>query len=255
MVIDSHAHLLDPLLRDRAEEILRDLRQDGVECIVEVGTDFKDSRMSLKFAEAHDNVYCTIGVHPMFAGTYDTGFEEWAIAQKSEKIVAVGECGLDYFHMDYPKDVQRETFVRQIKLAARLGLPLVVHSRDAFEDMYETLNANKKFLKNGVILHCFSGGAEEVERFKAFDAYFAFGGAVTYKNACKAAEAIRVVPENRLLIETDCPYLAPVPFRGQINEPKNVKIVAERIAAITNLTFDEVAKLTTANARRIINRT
>jgi len=260
MVIDTHAHLLDSLLRDRAEEIVRDLKKDGVEYVVEICTGFANSpevviagteaHEALTFAEAHDNVYCTAGVHPMFAGTYSDEFEAWAVAHKgSKKIVAIGECGLDYYHMDFPKDVQRKTFVRQIKLADKLKLPLVVHSRDAFDDMFEILDEHKKYLCNGLILHCFSGGADEVNRFKVLDAYFAFGGPITYKDT--SAEAVKTVPRDRLLIETDCPYLSPVPFRGRINEPKNVRIVAEHAAKILGLTFDKVAKLTSENAKRI----
>lgn len=250
-LIDSHAHLLDPRLRERAEEIVKSLKKDGIEFVVEISADVSESHEALVFACKQADVYCTIGVHPIFAETYSDEFEAWALEQKgNKKIVAVGECGLDYYHMETPAAHQREVFVRQIKLADEMGLPLVVHTRDSFADTFEILNSHKKYLNNGLVVHCFSYGAEEVEKFKTLDAYFAFGGATTYKNACLATDAIRVVPRDRLMLETDCPYLSPVPLRGQVNEPKNVKIIAEHIAGVLGLTFDEIAKLTTANTER-----
>jgi len=268
MVIDSHVHLLDPRLREQADEIVKNLKKNGVECVVEISADVSESRESVEFAGRHKNVYCTIGVHPIFADSFCDEFEVWALEQKgNKKIVAVGECGLDYyhgvtrfsseargsFHMDTSKALQREVFIRQIKLSEKMGLPLVVHSRDAFDDTFEILSGHMKYLKHGIVLHCFSGGAEEVERFKALDVYFAFGGAITYKNAGMSADAIKAVPRDRLMIETDCPYLAPVPIRGTVNEPKNVKYVAEHIAGVLGISFDEVAKLTTANTKKFYN--
>jgi len=260
MLIDSHTHLLDPRLRGKAEDIVKSLKADGVECIVEISADPCESRESVEFASRYENVYCTIGVHPIFADSYSDEFEVWALRQKgNKKIVAFGECGLDYHHGirgfdDKDKErgfeIQREVFVRQIKLADRLGLPLVVHSRDAAGDTFEILSEHKGYLNNGVVLHCFSYGAEEVERFRTLDVYYSFGGAITYRNATFAADAIRAVPRDRLMVETDCPYLAPVPVRGTVNEPKNVRYVAEHVAGVLGLTFEEVAKLTTENAKR-----
>ena len=222
-LIDSHIHILDPRLRERADSIVANLAADGLECVVEISADPVEAHEAAAFAAAHEGVYCAIGVHPIFANTYSEEFEEWAFSQRgNKKIVAIGECGLDYFHMECPKETQRDVFVRQIKLAQKLGLPLVIHAREAFDDTFEILTNNRKYLTNGILLHCFSGGAEEVERFKSFDTYFAFGGAITYKNAHLAAGPIRAVPRDRMMIETDCPYLAPVPLRGSVNEPKNV---------------------------------
>jgi TatD DNase family protein len=252
MVIDSHVHLLDPRLRERAEEIVKKLKDDGVEAVVEISADVVEARECVDFACKHENVYCTIGVHPIFADSFDDRFEEWAYAQKGNpKIVAVGECGLDYYHMNVPVEIQKAVFIAQIKLADRMGLALVVHSRDAFDDVFDILMEHRGFLNNGIILHCFSGGAAEVERFKVFDCYFAFGGAITYKNSAQSAEAIAAVPRDRLMIETDCPYLSPVPLRGSINEPRNVKIVAEHVAGILGITFDEVARKTSENTKRV----
>lgn len=250
-LIDSHVHLLDPRLRERAGEIIKNLEVDGIECVVEISADVAESHEAVGFADVHKSVFCTIGVHPVFAESYSDEFEAWALSQRgNRKIVAIGECGLDYYHMETPAQHQREIFLRQVILADKLGLPLVVHARDAFDDTFEILNEHKKHLNNRLVLHCFSGGVDEVEKFKTFDCYFAFGGAVTYKNSTLAAEAIRAVPRDRLMLETDCPYLAPAPIRGTVNEPTNVKYVAEHIAQVLGLTFDEVAKLTTENTKR-----
>jgi TatD DNase family protein len=152
--------------------------------------------------------------------------------------------------MDQPEDVQKDVFVRQIVLADKLGLPLVVHTRDAFADTFEILMENRGKLRNGLLIHCFSEGTEEVEKLRELDAYFAFGGAITYKNNLKSADAIKAAPRDRLLLETDCPYLAPVPLRGIVNEPKNVRIVAEYMARILNLTTEEVGDMTLENTKR-----
>lgn len=250
-LIDSHVHLLDPRLRERAEEIIKNFETDDIEFVVEISADVSESHDAVDFANSNKNVYCTIGVHPIFAETYCDDFEAWAQQQVgNQKVVAIGECGFDYYHMETPAEHQRDVFVRQIKLAHAMGLPLVVHARDAFDDTFAVLNAHKQYLNNGLVLHCFSGGADEVERFKALDAYFAFGGAITYKNSVISVDAIRAVPRDRLMVETDCPYLAPVPIRGTVNEPKNVRYVAEHIAGILGLTFDEVAEITSSNTKR-----
>ena len=250
MLADSHCHILDGKLRDRAEEIVGALGNEGLEFIVEISADPDEAREAVSFAYANEKVYCTIGVHPCYAQQYSDDFEQWALKQKSKKIVAVGECGLDYYHKDCPVDIQKAAFVRQIVLADRLGLPLVVHTRDAFDDTYEILKANKRYLNNGVLIHCFSGDAGQAKMFAEFDVYYAFGGAVTYKNNKIADGAIRAVPRNRILLETDCPYLSPEPIRGKVNEPKNVKIVGQHIAYVLDLTAGEVAKITLENTKR-----
>ena len=269
LLADSHCHILDPRLNSRAEEIASRLNDDGLEFIVEISASPQESKEALAFAEKHDNVYCTIGVHPIMAHKVTQEFEHWALAQKSKKIIAVGECGLDYYDHgklpgsphdgSTPRDVQKEIFIRHIMIADKLKLPLVIHMRDAFKDMLVVLTENKKFIRNGILFHCFSEGASEVERIREhFDSYFAFGGAVTYTNKKmrgKSDEAIRAVPLDRLLIETDAPYLSPEPLRGKINEPKNVRIVAEYVARVLGLPFEAVAAATLENTKRFFRLT
>jgi len=256
LLADSHCHILDPRLKDRAEEIVKNLHQDGLAFIVEVSADVAESHEGLEFAKAHDNVYCTLGVHPNRACHYNDEFEDWAATQKSKKIVAIGECGLDYHWMTHPKEIQRSVFIRQIKLADKMKLPLVIHMRDSFDDMLQILIDNARHLNNGILFHCFSEGAQQVEIIlKHFDAYFAFGGAITYKNNTTSDGAIAAVPFDRIMVETDAPYLAPDGVGGGkgrkvINEPCNVRFVVEHVAKVLNHPFDQVAAATLVNTRR-----
>jgi len=255
---DSHSHILDTRLENRAEEIVANMETDGLDFIVEVSAGVKQelsSHKAVAFANKHPRVYCTIGVHPHNAHEYDEEFEKWAGGVRSPKLVAYGEIGLDYHYPDAsPKQTQIEIFARQIKLADKLKLPLIIHTRDAFDDTLQTLVANKKHIRNGILFHCFSGDATQVAQIrKHFDAYFAFGGAITY--TCETSdEAIRTVPLNRMLLETDAPYLNPKTCGGKkiINEPKNVRAVAEYIANLLNITPEDVAKFTLENTKRFL---
>lgn len=266
LVADAHCHILDEKLSPRREEIVQGLRASGIEFVVEVGTGIEESLDVWEFAKVHEFVYSSLGVHPHTAneyvqevpggGTYGEGFENWmrtimGSSESSAKVVALGECGLDYYHDLSPRDVQAVVFIRQIKLSHELGLPLVVHSREAFDDTFRILLSHREFLQNGVLIHCFGYGADELRRFsESLDAYFSFGGAVTYKNATKLQEALRACPLDKILLETDAPYLAPGDLRGKVNEPKKVRLVAEFVARELGLTFGEVARITLANTRR-----
>lgn len=249
--VDTHTHLLDERLRDRANDIAQTLGQHGLDFVVETSADPSESHESLEFATRHKNVYCTLGVHPHYAEQYDDKFEEWTRTKvPHEKVVAIGECGLDYYHDKAPREKQREIFIKQIKLAHELGLPLVVHSRDAFDETYKILLDHRGMLGNGVLIHCYSYGVSEVKKFGELDAYFAFGGAITYKNAIQAKAAIQAAPINRLVLETDCPYLSPVPLRGETNEPKNIQHIAAHVAQVLNTSPENLAEITTQNAKR-----
>ena len=257
MLADSHTHLLDERLRDRAASIVDNMAADGLDFIVENATSAVESRECVKFASEHKRVFCTIGVHPQLAGDYNDDFEAWALNLRLPelgKVVAVGEIGLDYYHMPFPKELQRAVFEKQIKLAHILRLPIVIHTRDAFADTMEVLIANKHIITHGLLFHCFSEGEHEVEAVrKHFDAYFAFGGGVTYPSVAeKSGGAIRAVPLDRMLLETDCPYLNPHACGGKkiTNEPKNVRAVAEHIAGVLGIAVEKLAKDTLHNTGR-----
>ena len=250
-MFDSHFHLTDPrLITD--PEILQGQFQG-----VEIGADFESLPAVFDFATEHDQVYCTAGVHPAYADTYSANDMENFVAEhlKHPKFVAIGECGLDYHREDLPaREQQIEIFVHQINLADRYAKPLVVHSRDAWEDTAEVLIANRSKLRNGVLIHCMSYTAEQadflIKQLSGVDLYFAFGGHLTYKNKAYLHDTLRVIPLNRILIETDAPYLAPVPKRGEVNRPEFIRYTAQTMAKVLGKTVAEIETLTTNNAYR-----
>lgn len=249
MLIDSHAHLLDERLCDSIAEIVSEYPQNDVEMSIEIGADIDSSRGAVLLASKYKNIYATVGMHPQCAPNFTKNdIEEIAKLAKSDKVVAIGEIGLDY-HYDYEKSLQKSLLIQQILIADSLQLPVVLHLRDAYLDMESILNEYKNHLKNGVLLHCYSGSREMIDRFTFLDPYYAFGGAITFKNNNRA-DVIRAVKKDRLLIETDSPYLTPVPHRGKVNTPNFLKFVAERMADDLGMSYDDIAKITNENTRR-----
>lgn len=251
MLIDSHAHLSDERLIGRVGEISRNLANDGLESVFEVGFDLQSSKSALALAKEYDNIYAIIGTHPHDAKFYDSECEEFYAQNAShKKVLAIGEIGLDYYYDKSERDVQRDVFARQIVLADKVGLPIVLHIRDAYGDAVDILDAHKDKLNHGVLLHCYSGSAEMIKQFNKYDCYYALGGAITFKNA-KKDDVIKSIPENRLLVETDSPYMTPVPYRGQPNEPKYVNLVVDKIAETKGVNREEIEQLTYANTKAL----
>lgn len=248
MLIDSHAHLTDRRLRSDLDHVLLRAAAAEVQMIVTVGTDPADNRAVIELIDQVPGVVGTVGVHPHDAKTVtEDVLAEMAELATHERIVAIGETGLD-FHRDLsPRDVQETAFIHQIHLARELDLPLVVHSRDAHERTLSLLERESGGAVRGV-MHCFSGDMDIAERVLALGMYIGIAGPVTYPNAGKLATVATQVPLDRLLVETDCPYLAPQRHRGKRNEPAYVMYVAERIAQLRGMSFDAVARATTANA-------
>ncbi|MCA1905021.1 MAG: TatD family hydrolase [Desulfarculus sp.] len=246
--IDSHAHL-DML--PHLDQALAAAKEAGVEQIVTIGVDLESSRAAAKLAAAHPQVFASLGLHPHDAEKADEGYwrEMEALARRSRP-VAIGECGLDFYRDLSPRPAQRAAFARQIALALELGLPLVVHDRDAHRETAAML-AEHDAGRVGGVLHCFSGDLELAR--KVLDLGFSLGvtGVITYKNARALRELVRLVPAERLLIETDCPYLAPEPWRGKPNQPAYVARTCAGLAQALERPVEEVAALTTANARRV----
>ena len=249
MYIDSHTHLSDDVLISNIDDIIAGFSESGIDIVIEIGSDMPSSRSALKLSEKYDCIYAVVGCHPIVAEsvTDDDMLEIEKLCQ-GEKVVALGEIGLDY-HYDMDRDLQKKLFVKQIVLADKLHLPIVVHLRDAYGDMEEILHEYKSFINNGILFHCYSGSAEMVERFKFLDAYYAFGGAITFKNNNREL-AIKAVQIDRLLLETDCPYLTPVPFRGKVNNPNHIPIIAKKLGEALALTAEEVGEITSANTKR-----
>lgn len=249
MLIDSHAHLLDERLRDNIADIVKEYPANDVEISVEIGADLFSSRGAVQLANCYDNIFATVGLHPECAeSAMDEDIDEIAKLAKNKKVVAIGEIGLDY-HYDYDKTAQKSILIKQIMLADKLNLPIVIHLREAYQDMESIFVQCKNYINNGVLLHCYSGSREMLDRFAFLDPYYAFGGAITFKNNNRA-DVIRAIKKDRLIIETDCPYLTPEPNRGKINTPNNLKYIAKRMAEDLGLSYDEVAELTYHNTKR-----
>ena len=249
-MIDTHAHLNDPKLLARADEILADA---DLEAVMVAGYHEESSRTAVMLSMTYDKVYAIVGCHPHDADTLDEAqCEYYKSVSTNPKVVAIGEIGLDYYRDYTPRDVQKLAFERQIILADEVGLPVVLHVRDAYGDTLEILNRYKDKLKRGVLVHCYSGSKELVREFSRFDAYFALGGAITYKGA-KKEDVIRAIPIDRLVLETDAPYLTPTPKRGEVNEPKYMTYTLNKVSEVLGLTTKEVEAITTKNAKRFFN--
>ena len=257
-LIDTHAHIdmavgvdanAEGLSEVTLEDVIKEMNNYGVKKAiipaVEIGTQDKVAEL----AASNENIFGMVGLFPSEAKTYTPEFEEkmTAIAQSNKKIVAVGEVGLDYYWDKSFVDVQKEIFIKQIKMAKRLDLPLVVHDREAHKDCFDILKAE---CAEKVLFHCFSGSVEFMRECVREGWYIALGGVVTFKNAVKMKEVAKEVPLERLVLETDSPYLTPVPYRGKPNKPAYVKYVAEEIANIRNVPLEIIVDVTTTNAER-----
>jgi TatD DNase family protein len=251
MLFDTHVHLNDDQFNDDLEEVIDRAKAAGVEHMVVVGFNRETIEKALRLADDYDFLYASVGWHPVDAIDMTEEDLKW-IEEKAQhpKVVAYGEIGLDYHWDKSPKDIQQEVFRKQIRLAKRLQLPLIIHNRDAAEDVMHILK-EEDAKEIGGIMHCFSGSAEMAKQCLDINFYISLGGPVTFKNAKKPKKVAVEVPLDKLLIETDCPYLAPHPYRGKRNEPAYVKLVAEQIAELKGLAYEEVAKATTENAKRL----
>jgi TatD DNase family protein len=249
MLIDTHCHLNDERLRHEVPNIVADFDKDGVLAVVNVAYDRDSAEIGAEFAELYGAVYATAGIHPHDARTAgQADYDRFTELLKRPKMLAVGEIGLDYFYDKSPRDVQKRVFREQLELARSVGKPVVLHVRDAYRDALEILDDARACLVNGVLMHCYGGGADAVKDFSAFDCYYSFGGAITFNNGAENRESLKAVPRERLLLETDCPYMTPVPFRGKLNYPKYVGLVAAKTAEILGISTAEVEELNRKNA-------
>ena len=251
MIFDTHAHYDDSRFDEDREAVLTSLSCHNVSRVVNVAADMDSVRTTLALAEKYDFIYAAIGVHPDgIAEMTEADIETLRALSAHEKVVAVGECGLDYYGREIPRETQIHWFARQLTLAKECGLPVVVHSRDAAEDTYETVKQN--YTGDGAgIIHCFSYGKEMARAFLDLGYYIALGGVVTFKNSKKAKEVAAYVPEDRLLVETDCPYLAPVPKRGTRNDSGNLGFVLDTLAELRGTDREHIEQITYENACRL----
>ena len=249
MWTDTHCHLDDERMPGGADDAVRAAVAAGVSTMVSIGTDAASSADAIAIASRHPEVWATVGLHPHEA---KHGVDQLLPYVDQPRVVAIGECGLDYFYEHSDRPAQREAFAQQIRLAHQHGLTLVIHSRDAWDETLEILDAEG--VPPQTIMHCFSGGPDEARRCVERGIYLSFSGIVTFKNAQDLRDAALFCPDDRLLIETDSPYLAPVPHRGRDNEPSLVAVVGTAIAKLRGVEPDALAALTSANARAAFPR-
>ena len=246
MIIDSHCHLdYEPLISD-INKIILNAKKNNVTNLLTIGTSLESSKRVLEIVEKYENVYGAIGIHPNSTTNNLSDLNELVdIKKKSKKIIAFGETGLDYFYKRSEKNDQIQSFEKHIEFAISEKVPVIIHTRDADEDTISIIK--KYYTKTKFLIHCFTGSLDFAKNLLDLECLISFSGIITFKKSTDLRNVVKYVPMEKMLIETDSPYLSPDPFRGKSNEPANVKIVAEKIALIKKISFEEVANLTTSN--------
>ena len=248
---DSHCHVDEEAFDEDREEVLSRMKANGVTRCAVIGSDMETSRRAAAFAAAHSGVVAAGGFHPHEASRFrESDLDELREMYQKGRIHAIGEIGLDFYYDHSPRDVQREVCIRQMELAWELKAPVAYHIRDAHQEMLEIMKGMKARLTGGII-HCFSGSAEIAKEYLKLGYYISFAGPLTFKKAPRLQEAVKLVPKDRLLIETDSPYMAPEPVRGRRNEPANVRYVGLKMAELRGEKPEEVAAFTTENAMQV----
>lgn len=250
MIFDSHAHYDDKQFDIDREELLASLPESGVGTIVNVSASCESWKRCVEMAAKYPHIYAAVGTHPdEVGGLNEETFAELKEWCKKDKVVAIGEIGLDYYWDNETHDVQKKWFIRQLDLAREMNLPVIIHSREAAADTMEIMKAHAQGLSG--VIHCYSYAREQAEEYVKMGFYIGIGGVVTFKNAKKLKEVAAAIPLERILLETDCPYLAPVPYRGKRNQSSYIQYVAEEIAQIKGITAEEVIAVTEENARKM----
>ena len=251
-MIDSHTHIHDPAFDPDRDSVIKRAIDSGVQTMITVGCDLESSHAAVALADRHEQIYATVGIHPHEAKTADDAvYKELETLAKHPRVVAWGEIGLDFFYMHSPKETQIQAFRDQIKIARSLGLPIVIHMRDSQEDTLKILKEEEAGRIGGVF-HCFTGGPDAVLAAEQLNFMISISGVVTFKKATNIHEIVQKIPLNRLMVETDCPYLSPIPYRGKRNEPSYVQKVIEKIAELKPpYSTDEIAKLTLTNTQQL----
>lgn len=255
MYFESHAHYDDKRFNEDRDELFKSLKECGVEYVVNSGANLETSLFGIELSKKYDFVYAAVGVHPHDSGKLNEDeFLKLKSLTKEDKVVAIGEIGLD-FHYDFSdRDDQRFWFKRQLELAKEVGLPVIIHAREASQEVFDTLkeaNLSNRGGKGAGVIHCYSGSLEMAKEYIKMGYYIGIGGVVTYANAKKTVEVVDGIPIDSILIETDCPYLSPVPMRGKRNDSRNLKYVVDKISEITQKDKEIIKKITLENAKRL----
>lgn len=250
MLFDTHVHLNARQFMEDRDEVIERAKCNGVNYMTVVGFDAETIPLAIEIAENYETIYAAVGWHPVDAIDFKIEHIQWLEElSKHPKVVALGEMGLDYYWDTSPKDVQEKVFREQIRLAKRVNMPIIIHNREATNDIIRILQEEEAATVGG-IMHCFSGNVSDVQPCLDMNFYISIGGPVTFKNAHEVKEVAKIVPLNRLLIETDAPYLAPHPHRGKRNEPSYVTLVAQEIAQLKDMDYTRLCEITTENAFR-----
>ena len=251
MIIDTHAHYDDEVFDTDRDELLKSMKEANIGCIVNIGASLRGCRDTIALTEQYDFIYGSIGVHPSDTDDLNEESFQWLRENcRKEKIVAVGEIGLDYHYPEPSVSRQKYWFERQLALAGEVKLPVVIHSREAAKDTLDIMKAFQDKLPGGVI-HCFSYGAEMAREYVDMGFYIGVGGVITFKNGKKLKEVVKYLPMDKIVLETDCPYLAPEPNRGKRNSSLNLPYVIRAVAELKGLTEEEVIRRTEENARNL----
>ena len=249
MLFDTHAHLNDPVFDEDREELLRALPGQGIELVMNPGCSLENSLQAIAIAEKYDYIYAAVGTHPDTAEEVDEQvIEQYRSLCSHPKVKAIGEIGVDYYYETIPREIQLKAFRMQMELARETGLPVIIHERDAHDDGMRMI---KEFPDVTGVFHCYSGSAEMARQLVKMGWYIGFTGVLTFKNARKAVETAQSIPLDRIVLETDCPFMAPEPFRGKRNHPGYLYRMAERLAELRELSVEEIHRITTENGKRL----
>ncbi len=249
MLFDTHAHLNDPAFDPDREELMAGLADKGIGLVMNAGCSLESSRDIIRMAEQYPWLYASVGSHPDSADEVnETVIEEYRALCHHEKVKAIGEIGLDYYYEDIPREIQKQAFRMQMELAKEVGLPVIIHEREAHDDGMRIV---KEFPTVKGVFHCYSGSAEMARQLVNMGWYIGFTGVLTFKNARKAVETAASIPLDRIVLETDCPFMTPEPYRGKRNDPGYLPKMAEKLAEIRGLSVEEAIQITTENAKRL----
>lgn len=250
MLFDTHAHYNDSKFEQDANEVINNAYNSGVKLIVNIGYDIETSKKAVEQANNYDFMYASVGIHPEEVANKES-IDQIEQLAKNKKVVAIGEIGLDYYWNKENKDLQKKYFIEQIDLANKLKLPIIIHDRDAHGDTLDIIREHKALY--GGVFHCFAGSVEMAEELIKMGYFISFTGAITFNNAKKSLEVVKVIPLDKIVIETDSPYLTPHPYRGQRNDSSYVKYVAQKISEIKDISLEDVEKITFENGKKLFN--
>ena len=250
MIFNTHSHINDKI--EEIPELLKECKEYNVSYIAVVGYDYKSSFNALSVAKNYNGIYAICGLQPGGVDEFDGNFDDFIKLFEDPSCVAIGEIGLDYYYGKDNKELQLKYFEEQLKIASKIKKPIAIHCRDAHEDTYNLLEKYHKEL-DGIILHCYTGSVEMMQRYLSLGAYISISGVVTFKNAKRIKDVVKACPLNRLLVETDDPYLTPVPFRGKENHPAFVYYVVKEIAELKEIAIEDVIKETSNNAKKVFH--